>query len=153
MKKDTQHIKYGKIIQRSTGTKPFLKRFEASVTMERQHSGRPRRAITPENEEVVEEMICSQDYLRTYVPQKDIVKGLKMSQSSVRRIIKRRRIKQLKRLKTPYMNGATRLRRVDHDFPLQIPINSQNDLVYVKGQKEDVPVQFFLIKLIDNLSK
>ena len=70
-------MKYGKIIQRSTGTKPFLKRFEASVTMERQHSGRPRRAITPENEEVVEEMICSQDYLRTYVSQKRYCQGIK----------------------------------------------------------------------------
>ena len=41
-------------------------------------------------------MISSQeDHPGTHVPPKDIAKGLKMSQSSVQRMIKRKEIKQL----------------------------------------------------------
>jgi len=29
----------------------------------------------------------------------------------------------------------------ESDFPLEIPLNSQNDRVYFKGQKEDVPAE------------
>ena len=58
-------------------------------------SGRPRTATTPENEEAVEEMICSQDdHPGPHVPPKDIAKRLKISQSSVRRMTKRKGIKQ-----------------------------------------------------------
>ena len=40
---------------------------------------------------VIEEMICSQeDHLGTHVPLKDIGEGLKISQSSVRRMIIRK---------------------------------------------------------------
>ena len=108
-------------------------------------------------------MFSRRSHPGTHVPTKDIVKGLKISQSSVQRMIKRKGIKQFKRLKTPYMNDATQKRRVERagcllekfetnsqmiehavfqdesDFPLQIPLNSQNDCVYVKGQKKDVP--------------
>ena len=78
-------------------------------------SGLPRTATTPENEEDVEEMICSQeDHPDTHVPQKNIAEGLKISQSSVRRMIKRKRVKKFKRLRTPHMNDATRKRRVKH---------------------------------------
>ena len=41
----------------------------------------------------------------------------------------------------------------ESDFPLQIPINSQNDSVYFKDQKKDVPEKNFPIKLIGNLPK
>ena len=54
----------------------------------RKVSGRPRTATT-ENKKAVEEIICSQeDHLGTHVPPKDIAEGLKISQSSVRRMIK-----------------------------------------------------------------
>ena len=43
-------------------------------------------------------------------------------------------------------NFETNSRMIEHvafqnesDFPLQIPINSQNNCVYFKGQKKDVP--------------
>ena len=100
-------------------------------------------------------MICSQEsHSWSHVSPKDIAEGLKISQSSIRRMIKR---KQLKLLKTPNMNNATRKRREEHagcllekfetnsqmigravfqdegDFLLQISINSQNGRVYFKG--------------------
>ena len=117
-----------------------------------------------EDEKVVEEMICSQEsHSWSHVSPKDIAEGLKISQSSIRRMIKRKGIKQLKLLKTPNMNNATRKRREEHagcllekfetnsqmigravfqdegDFLLQISINSQNGCVYFKGWKKDVP--------------
>ena len=106
------------------------------------------------------------------MPPKDIAKGLKISQLSVRKMIKRKGIKHLKRLKTPYINYATQkghledagcllekfeaspqmIERVifqdefkfESEFLLQISINSQNDRVYFKGQKK--------MLLIKNLS-
>ena len=63
--------------------------------MERQGSGRLQTALTPENEKAVQEMVSSQeDHPGTHVPPKDIAKGLKMSQSSAQRMIKRKEIKQ-----------------------------------------------------------
>ena len=133
--------------------------------MERQKgSGRPRTGTTRENEEAVEEMICSQkNHSGTHVPPKDIAEGLSISQSFVRRMIKRKPMKQFKRIKTPYINSATLKRRAEcagyllekletnplmiervvfqdeSYFLLQISINSQNDRAYFKGQKKDVP--------------
>ena len=103
-------------------------------------------------------MICSQEsHSWSHVSPKDIAEGLKISQSFIRRMIKRKGIKQLKLLKTPNMNNATRKRREEHagcllekfetnsqmigravfqdegDFLLQISINSQNGRVYFKG--------------------
>ena len=43
----------------------------------------------------------------------DITKELNISHSSVHRIVKAKVIKQFKCLKTPYMNDATRTRRVE----------------------------------------
>ena len=48
------------------------------------------------------------------MPPKDIAKGLKISQFSVRKMIQRKGIKQLKRLKTPYMNYATQKGHFEH---------------------------------------
>ena len=54
--------------------KRLIKRFDAFGTMERQKgSGRPGTGKTPENEEALKEIICSQeDHPGTLVPQKDI---------------------------------------------------------------------------------
>ena len=51
--------------------------FEAFGTMKRQKgSGRLRRAATIENEEAVEEMICSQaDHPRTHEPSEILLRG------------------------------------------------------------------------------
>ena len=145
--------------------KQLIKRFEAFGTTEIQKdSGHPIRVTTLENKKVVKEMICSQeDPPGTHVPSKDIAKGLKTSQFSVRRMIKRKRIKQFKRLKMPYINDTTQKRRLEcagcllekfeinpimierevfkdkRDFLLQLPLNSQNYRIYFKSRKNDVP--------------
>ena len=134
-------------------------------TMERQKgSGRPVSATTQENEEAAEGLICSQeDKPGTHLSPRKIADHLDISHSSVRRIVERIEINQFKRVKTPQMNERTKTRRVERaaglvekfknnprmieravfqdesDFPLEIPLNSQNDRVYYKGQKRDVP--------------
>ena len=121
--------------------------------MERQKgSGWLQTGATLENEKSIEEMICSpEDHHGTHVPSKDIAEGLKISQSSVWRMIKIKGIKEFERLKTSYMNDTTRKRIVEragcllekfetnpqviehagfqdeNDFPLQIPMNCQNE--------------------------
>ena len=133
--------------------------------MDRQKgSGRPVSATTLENQEAVEELICSQeDQPGTHLSPREIAEELNVSHTSVRRMVKQKNISQFKRVKTPQMNEGTRTRRVERaasllekfknnprmieravfqdesDFPLEIPLNSQNDRVYNKGQKNDVP--------------
>lgn len=142
----------------------LIKRFAKTGTMARQNgSGRPRTATCPENEEKVEEMICSQEEPGTHLSPNEIAKELNISHMSVRRMVRRKGYKQFKRIKTPHMNDGTRQRRVERagnlldkfqsnpriiecavfqdesDFPLQVPTNVQNNRVYYKGQKQDVP--------------
>jgi len=145
--------------------KRAVKKFKEYGTMDRKKgSGRPRSARTAENEAFVEEMICSQEEEPgTHASPREIARELEISHSSVRRIVEDKGYNQFKRLKTPQMNDATRNRRVDRavslhekfaknprmiertifqdesDFPLQVPLNSQNDRVYHKGTKKDVP--------------
>ena len=53
-------------------------------------------------------MICSPEgHPGTHVPSKDIAEGLKISQSSIWRMIKIKGIKEFERLKTSYMNDTT----------------------------------------------
>ena len=100
-------------------------------------------------------MICSQeDKPGTHISPRNIAEELKISHSSVCRIVREKGIKQFKRLKTMQMNDSTRKRRIERasnllekfqknprmieravfqdesDFPLQIPLNNQNDRVY-----------------------
>ena len=147
-----------------SSVKRLIKKFKEDGNMDRRKgSGRPRSARTEENERLVEEMICSQeDEPGTHVTPRNIATELQISHTSVRRIVKDKGYSQFKRLKTPQMNDATRKRRVDRaaglvqkfksnprlieravfqdesDFPLQVPLNTQNDQVYSKGLKKDV---------------
>jgi len=55
----------------------------------RKGSGRPKSARTPENEDAVEEMICSQeDEPGTHVSPRSIAEELEISHSSVCRIVR-----------------------------------------------------------------
>ena len=142
----------------------LIERFEETGSMaHKEGSGHPRTATCPENEEKVEEMICSQDEPGTHVSPSGIAKELEVSESSVRRMVKRKGYKNYKRMKTPSMNDGTRKRRVERstslfekfrknprmieravfqdesDFPLQIPNNPQNNRVYSKSEKKDIP--------------
>ena len=148
-----------------TSVKRLVKRYVKYGTMKRQKgSGRQVTATTQENQEAVEELICSQEEQPgTHLSPRNIAQELNVSHSSVCRMVKRKGIKQFKRIKTPQMNEGTRTRRVERatgllekfeknpriieravfqdesDFPLEIPLNSQNDRVYYKGQKKNVP--------------
>lgn len=143
----------------------LVNRFNKYGTMDRQKgSGRPVSVATKENEEAIEELICSQeDEPGTHLSPRNIAKHLEISHTSVRNIIEKKGINQFKRVRTPQMNEGTRKRRVERadglfekfktnprmieravfqdksDFPLEIPLNSQNDRVYHKGKKQDVP--------------
>lgn len=127
-------------------------------------SGRPRTTRTEENEETVEELICSQEEQpHTHLTPRQIEQSEEISRSSVIRIVRDKSIDNFKRSKTTAMNEGTRKRRVDRsvnlvekfaknarmiekcvwqdekDFSLDLPVNTQNDRVYYKGKKSDVP--------------
>jgi len=127
-------------------------------------SGRPVTATTEENGVLVEMLICSQEESPgTHKSPQGIAPMVGISRSSVKRLVKRRGYKQFKRLKTPRMSETTRQRRTERsgrladcfeknprliekcafqdekDFTLEVPLNPQNDRVYFKGDKKDVP--------------
>lgn len=141
----------------------LIERYVKRGTMDRKPgSGRPRRA-TAEVIEEVEELICSQEEPGTHVPPRTIAAELDISRSTVHRILDDSDINQFKRVTTPHMDDKARERRTvragnlgtkfggnprmieravfqdESDFPLEIPINRQNNRVYFKGQKKDVP--------------
>lgn len=147
-----------------SSVKRLLKRFRETGTMDRlKGSGRPRSAVTEENEEIVEELICSQEEPHTHLAPRQIEKTEGISRSSVKRILTEKGINNFKRAKSTAMNEGTRNRRVERsinliekfsknprmmeksvwqdekDFPLDLPVNAQNDRVYYKGKKSDVP--------------
>ena len=142
----------------------LIRKFEETGTMQRRKgSGRPRSATTDQNIDEVEEMICSQEEPGTHTHPNNIAKSLNVSDASIRRMIKKKGINQFKRLKTPSTNPGTRARRLqraielskrfernprmiervvfqdEKDFLIDIPTNPQNNRVYYKGRKSDVP--------------
>ena len=127
-------------------------------------SGRPITVTTDESAELVEELICSQeDFPGTHKSPQEIARNVGISRSSARRLVKRRKMNQFKRMKTPHVNNGTRDRgtirsgnmaeRFDHNprlveklacqdekyFTLEIPANIQNNRVYFKGKRDQVP--------------
>ena len=90
----------------------LLKRFEKDSSMDRRPgSGRPVTVTTEENEELVGDLICSQEENPgTHLSPREIEKVTGISRTSVRRMVKRRGLKQFKRVKTPRMSSATQQR-------------------------------------------
>ena len=90
----------------------LLKRFEKDDSMERRPgSSRPVTVTIEKNEELVEDLICSQEEnLGTHLSPRKIEKVSSISRTSVRRMVKRRGLKQFKRVKTPKMSSATQQR-------------------------------------------
>ena len=144
--------------------KRLLRKYKETGSMERRKgSGCPVSATTVENEEKIEEMICSQEEPGTHTHPREIAKQLGISHTSVRRLIKKKKINQYKRVKAPRIDTAGRKRRTDRagnltnkfgknpriiervvfqdekDFTLAIPLNHQNKRVYYKGKKTEVP--------------
>ena len=65
-------------------------------------SGQPITVTTDENPELVEELICSQEeFPGTHKSPREIARNVGISRSSVRRLVKRRKINQFKIMKTP----------------------------------------------------
>ena len=111
----------------------------------------------------MDELICSQEEPGSHTHPQTTADDLNVSYSSVQRMVKRSKINQFKRVQTPQMDDGARERRVNRasglaqkfgknprmveravfqdesDFPLQIPINKQNNRIYFRGKKSDVP--------------
>ena len=85
----------------------LLKRFVKDGPMDRRPgSGRPITVTAEENEELVGDLICSQEEnLGTHLPPRETEKGTGISRTSVRRIVERGGLKQFKRVKTPRMSS------------------------------------------------
>ena len=63
-------------------------------------SGRPITVTTDESAELVEELICSQeDFPGTHKSPQEIARNVGISRSSARRLVKRRKMNQFKRIK------------------------------------------------------
>ena len=147
-----------------SSVKRLLQKYKKTGSMNRKPgSGRPRTVTTEENMDLVENLICSQEEPHTHLAPRKISDQTGISRSSVRRMVRRRNLRQFKRLKTPRMSEATRDRREtrvvtlkdryesnkrmiektvwqdEKDFTLEVPVNLQNDRVYGKGRKADVP--------------
>ena len=75
---------------------------DSGIINRKKVSGRPRSVTTEENADLIEELICSQEEAAhtNLVPCK-IAKKTGISRSSIRRMIKRRKFRQFKRVKTP----------------------------------------------------
>ena len=69
----------------------LINQFKENSTMKRRPgSGRPRSAITPENEEIVEQLICSQEESpETHMSPREIERHTGIKRSSIVRMVKR----------------------------------------------------------------
>ena len=143
----------------------LLDKFIKTGSMDRKKgSGRPVTATTDENMEVVEDLICSQEENPgTHDAPRKIEEKLGISRSSVKRLVKRNELNQFKRIKEPRRDKGQKHRRSvrasglvekfrknartieklvwqdEKDFTLEVPVNTQNDRVYFRGCKSDVP--------------
>ena len=110
---------------------------------------------------LIEELVCLQEEPHSHLA--PISEQTVISRTSIRRMVKRKNLRQFKRLKTPQMSEGTRKRREtragslrekfesisrmiektvwhdEKDFTLEVPVNLQNDRVYRKGRKSDIP--------------
>ena len=75
-------------------------------------SGRPWTTVAEENEEMIEDLICSQEEKpRSHMSPREIEKNTGISRSSVRRMVKKKGLRPFKSLKTPRMSEGTKERR------------------------------------------
>ena len=86
-----------------------LKRFQEDNSMDRRTgSNRQRTITTEENENLIESLICSQeDNPGSHMSPREVEKNTGISRTSVRQMIKRRGLKQFKRLKTAMVSTGT----------------------------------------------
>ena len=85
----------------------LIYQFKENGTMKRRpDSRRPRPAITPENEEIVEQLICSQEESPGTQKKfsREIERHTSIKRSSIVRMVKKKGWKQYKQIKTPRMS-------------------------------------------------
>ena len=141
----------------------LINQFKENGTMKRRPgSGRPRSAITPENEEIVKQLICSQEESPgTHMSPRKIERHTGIKRSSIIRMVKKNGWKQYKHIKTLQMSEGTKKQRTERagalaerfsnkrsvekcvwqdekDFTLEVPLNHQNSRVYGKNRKGDI---------------
>ena len=90
-----------------------MKRLQEDNSVDRRAgSGRQQTTTTEENENLVENLICSEaDNPGIHIWPREVDKNTGVSRTSVRRMIKRRGLKQFKPLKTTIMSSGTQERR------------------------------------------
>ena len=141
----------------------LINQFKENGTMKRRPgSGRPRSAITPENEETVAQLICSQEESpETHISPREIERHTGIKRSSIVRMVRKNGWKQYKQIKTSRMSEGPKKRQTERvgalgerfsnkrsvekcvwqdekDFMLEVPLNHQNSRVYRKNRKGDI---------------
>ena len=93
----------------------LLKQFEKDGSMDRRPGfGRPVIVTTEENEELIGDLICSQEENPgTHLSKREIENITGISRTSVRRMVKRRDLKQFKTVKKPMMGSTTQQQRTE----------------------------------------
>ena len=74
---------------------------ETGSTDRRPGSGRPTTICTEENMNLIEELVCSQEEPHSHLAPRKISEQTGISRTSIRRMVKRKNLRQFKRLKTP----------------------------------------------------
>ena len=141
----------------------LINQFKEKGTIKRRPgSGRSRSAISPENEEIVEQLICSQEESpESHVSPRQIERHTGIKRSSIVRMVKKNSWKQYRRIKTPRMSEGRKMRLTERAgalaekfsnkrsvekcawqdekyFMLKVPLNHQNNRVYGKQRKGDI---------------
>ena len=121
---------------------------------------------TEENMDLIEELVCSQEeWSHTHLAPRKISEqtGISWSVINMQNGEKKRNLKQFKGLKPPQKREGTRNRREtragslrkrfesniymiekmvwqdEKDFTLEVPVNLQNNCIYIKGKKIRYP--------------
>ena len=125
-------------------------------------SGRQLIITNEENENLIENLICSQeDNPGSHMSPREVEKNTGISHTSARRMIKRRGLKQFRRLKTTMMSSGTQERQIkraralvdrfrksrfvekcvwqdEKDFTSDVRLNSQNSLGHGFEHKDNI---------------
>ena len=125
-------------------------------------SGRQRTITTEENLNLIKNLICSQQGSPgSHLSPRKVEESIGISRTSVRRMIKRRGLKQFKLLTTAIMSWGTQERRTkragavadrfrksrsvekyiwynEKDLILDVPLNSQNSRAYGFENKDNI---------------
>jgi len=152
-----------------SGLNKLLKKIDETGTIERQKgSGRPRSVRTVENIQNVNELVLSQeDKPRTHKSQREISRHLGISKTSVNDIIRYdlqlKCYKKCKATELTQVNRETRLHRAkvllrrfppslvnfifftdEKVFTIAQPRNTQNDRIYARTSKKEIPANRLL---------